>query len=111
MPCEKCRTKAMELVARAHGVISLAIAGDDKDKLEVIGDGVDVTCLVTCLRKKVGHAKIVLVEEVKDKKPDEKKPDDKKPEVCFCPPPLYCYGPPPPCSMVVCDDEPACSIM
>ncbi|KAL5215020.1 hypothetical protein ABZP36_004172 [Zizania latifolia] len=105
LPRDKCRTKAMKLAARAHGVSSLAIDGDD-DKLEVIGDGVDVTGLVICLRKEVGHAEIVLVEEVKDKPDDEKKPEE---EGCSCHPPPYCYAPPP-YPMVVCD-EPGCSIM
>ncbi|KAL5215013.1 hypothetical protein ABZP36_004165 [Zizania latifolia] len=105
LPCHKCRAKAMKLAATAHGVSSLAIDGDD-DKLEVIGDGIDATGLVICLRKEVGHAEIVLVEDVKDKKPDdEKKPEE---EAC-CHAQPYCYAPPP-YPMVVCD-EPGCSIM
>uniref|UniRef100_A0A0D9W619 HMA domain-containing protein n=1 Tax=Leersia perrieri TaxID=77586 RepID=A0A0D9W619_9ORYZ len=107
MPCESCRTKAREVAAKADGVISLAITGDDRDKLEVVGVGVDVTCLVIRLRKKVGPTVVVQVEEVKEKKPDEpKKPDPPKP--CCCPPPPY-YCPPPP--MVVCEEPSPCSIM
>jgi hypothetical protein len=49
------------------GVISMEIAGDYRDKLEVVGDGVDAACLVSCLRRKLGHAEILQVEEVKDK--------------------------------------------
>uniref|UniRef100_J3LYR2 HMA domain-containing protein n=1 Tax=Oryza brachyantha TaxID=4533 RepID=J3LYR2_ORYBR len=113
VPCEGCRTKALEVAARADGVISLAIAGGDKDRLEVVGVGVDVTGLVVSLRKKICHAEILKVEEVKEeKKPEEKKPEEKTPEPCCpCPPPPpYCYYPPPP--MIVCDDPtPACSIM
>ncbi|KAG2566810.1 hypothetical protein PVAP13_7NG241817 [Panicum virgatum] len=57
----------MALAARADGVISMEIAGDYRDKLEVVGDGVDAACLVSCLRRKLGHAEILQVEEVKDK--------------------------------------------
>jgi hypothetical protein len=56
----------------------------------VVGVDVDTVCLVTCLRKKLGHADILQVEEVKDKKPEEKP----KPKVVELPP-YYCpcyYG-------------------
>jgi hypothetical protein len=64
------------------GVISVAITGDYADRLEVIGDGVDLVCLVSCLRKKVGRAVILQVEpQVKDKKREEEtKPAEKKSE-------------------------------
>ncbi|CAN6268181.1 unnamed protein product [Urochloa humidicola] len=102
MSSEKSRSKAMALVARADGVSSMGVTGDGKDQLEVVGDGVDTVCLVQCLRKKIGHAEILKVEEVKpaDKKPEEKKPEEKKPE----PLPYWWYHnyyyhhpPPPPC--------------
>uniref|UniRef100_A0A0E0KRQ3 HMA domain-containing protein n=1 Tax=Oryza punctata TaxID=4537 RepID=A0A0E0KRQ3_ORYPU len=105
VPCDGCRTKALEVAARADGVISLAITGDDRDKLEVVGVGVDVTRLVICLRKKVRCAEILLVEEVKDK--EEEKEEEEKPECKPCYPP-YCYAPPP---VVVYDEPSACSIM
>ena len=40
----------------------------EKGQVEVIGDGVDSMCLTMSLRKKLGHADIVSVEEVKEKK-------------------------------------------
>ncbi|TVU15653.1 hypothetical protein EJB05_39185, partial [Eragrostis curvula] len=46
LSCEKSRSKAMALVARTDGVISVGITGDGKDRLEVVGDGVDTVCLV-----------------------------------------------------------------
>ena len=73
----------------------MGVTGAGRDQLEVVGDGVDTVCLVKCLRRKLGHADILKVEEVKDKKPEEKKPE-----------PLpdwwwyhnyYHYHPPPPC--------------
>ncbi|XP_066346668.1 heavy metal-associated isoprenylated plant protein 16-like [Miscanthus floridulus] len=93
MSSEKSRSKAMALVARADGVSSMGIIGDGKDRLEVVGVDVDNVCLVTCLRKKLGHADIVKVEEVKDKKPEEKNQPE-KPKVVELPP-YYCpcyYG-------------------
>ncbi|CAL5016470.1 unnamed protein product [Urochloa decumbens] len=95
---EKTRSKAMALVAKADGVSSMGVTGDGKDQLEVVGDGVDTVCLVQCLRRKIGHAEILKVEEVKKK--DDKKPEEKKPE----PLPYWWYHnyynyhpPPPPC--------------
>jgi len=52
----------------------VALEGQDRDQVVVIGNEVDVSCLTSSLRKKVGHATIVSVEEVKPK------PDDKKTE-------------------------------
>ncbi|RLM65688.1 hypothetical protein C2845_PM16G10440 [Panicum miliaceum] len=116
MPCKRSRSRAMALAARADGVISVAITGDARDKLEVVGDGVDPVCLVSCLRRKVGHAEILQVEEVKDKKPEEKKPEEPKPPqpMVVHPPPhgYYSYHhhhPPPP--MVVCEEPSSCPIM
>ncbi|KAK3144518.1 hypothetical protein QOZ80_4AG0314150 [Eleusine coracana subsp. coracana] len=79
MPFEKSRSKAMAMAARANGVISVGITGDAKDRLEVVGDGVDSVCLVRCLGRKFCHAEIVQVEEVKENKP-EKKPEKKTEE-------------------------------
>ncbi|KAK3144515.1 hypothetical protein QOZ80_4AG0314120 [Eleusine coracana subsp. coracana] len=118
MPSEKSRAKVMTLVSGASGVISMGVTGGDKDRLEVIGEDVDAVSLVSCLRKKFGHVKMLLVEEVKDKKPEEKKKEDKKAEekkTCCPGYPYYCYCHPitPPPMMVVREDDPAssCSIM
>ncbi|RCV34048.1 hypothetical protein SEVIR_7G140100v4 [Setaria viridis] len=74
MPSPKNRTKAMVLAAKVYGVSSVAITGDDKDQLEVVGVDVDTACLVSCLRKKVlRRADIMVVEEAKDKKKEEEK--------------------------------------
>ncbi|CAN6228477.1 unnamed protein product [Urochloa humidicola] len=90
MSSEKSRSKAMELVARANGVSSMGVTGDGKDQLEVVGDGIDTVCLVKCLRRKIGHADILKVEEVKDKKAEEKKKPE-EPKVVD-PPPYYYPG-------------------
>uniref|UniRef100_A0A0E0G8Y0 HMA domain-containing protein n=1 Tax=Oryza nivara TaxID=4536 RepID=A0A0E0G8Y0_ORYNI len=72
MSCDKCRSKAMALVAATGGVDSVALAGDGKDQVVVVGDGVDSIKLTAALRKKVGHATLVTVGEVKK---EEKKPE------------------------------------
>ncbi|KAM0867602.1 hypothetical protein ACQ4PT_041865 [Festuca glaucescens] len=73
MTCDKCRSKAMALVAATVGVDSVALAGDGKDQVVVVGDGVDSVKLTSALRKKVGHAQLVQVGEVK-KEEEKKKP-------------------------------------
>jgi Heavy-metal-associated domain. len=72
MASDKCRSKAMALVASTSGVDSVALAGDSKDQVVVVGDGVDSIKLTTALRKKVGHATLMTVGEVKK---EEKKPE------------------------------------
>jgi len=101
------------------GVISMAITGDAREKLEVVGDGVDPVRLVSCLRRKVGHAEILQVEEVKDKKSEGKKPEEPKPPqpVAVYPPPqcypggYHYYRHPPPPPMVICEEPSGCPIM
>ncbi|XP_059444551.1 heavy metal-associated isoprenylated plant protein 47-like [Corylus avellana] len=125
--CDKCRTKALKIAAAADGVASVALEGPERDQVVVIGNEVDVSCLTNSLRKKVGHASIVSVEEVKPKpKPEEKKKEDdgkkkdgdkdKKDEnKCPCPPPMCTC--PPPCyqpQLVFYDRDPynpTCTIM
>jgi len=117
MPTAKSRARAMALAARASGVGSIGITGDLKDRLEVVGEGIDITCLVHRLRKKVCcHAEILQVEEVKDKKPEEKKKPEEEKKPCPCPGPCrcaavgYCHAPMP---MVLCEDPPEaiCRVM
>ena len=48
------------------GVTSVALKGESKNRIEVIGEGVvDAAGLTETLRKKVGYADIVSVQEVK----------------------------------------------
>ncbi|CAL5016467.1 unnamed protein product [Urochloa decumbens] len=77
MASDKSRSKAMVLAAKADGVSKMGITGDGKDRLEVEGEGVDAVCLVKCLRRKIGHAEILQVEEVKPAE-KEKKPEEPK---------------------------------
>uniref|UniRef100_A0A804RIS2 HMA domain-containing protein n=1 Tax=Zea mays TaxID=4577 RepID=A0A804RIS2_MAIZE len=66
VPNDKNRSKAMQMASKFVGVNSVGIAGDAKDRLEVVGESVDITCMINLLRKKVCRADIVVVEEVKD---------------------------------------------
>ena len=43
----------------------MGLEGADKDKVVVIGDGVDAARLATTMRKKVGQTDIISVAEVK----------------------------------------------
>ena len=58
----------------------MTLEGEENDRIVVVGDGVDSATLTHCLRKKVGHATIVSIEEVKPKKKEEKKEKDDKPK-------------------------------
>ncbi|XP_054793975.1 heavy metal-associated isoprenylated plant protein 41-like [Prosopis cineraria] len=102
MRCEDCRSKAMKIASMAKGrVNSVALDGEDRDRVVVVGEDVDPVCLAKKLRKKFRSATIVSVEEVKEKK--EKKPE----ELAWC----Y-YGPP--CPPYICEQYPtdnSCSVM
>ncbi|XXG72499.1 hypothetical protein AAC387_Pa07g1578 [Persea americana] len=106
MNCQKCRTKAMEIAACTHGVISVALEGDNQEKVVVTGDGIDPVNLARDMRKKVGHTSILSVEEVKAK--EEKKQEKTEPKIEYyhpCPQPImYAYE-------NVYDNDPSCSIM
>ncbi|XP_010422375.1 PREDICTED: uncharacterized protein LOC104707675 isoform X1 [Camelina sativa] len=66
MRCEKCRSEALKIGAKTTGagVTFVGIEGEEKDKVVVIGEGVDAACLVVRLRKKVGFADIISVADV-----------------------------------------------
>ncbi|KAK2987092.1 hypothetical protein RJ640_004818 [Escallonia rubra] len=62
--CRRCRSKAMKMAAMASGVNSVALAGEEKDQIVVVGEKVDAAGLTDLLRKKVGYATLELVEGV-----------------------------------------------
>ena len=92
------------------GVEAVALKGDDKDQIEVIGEGIDTIELAKSLRKYVGRADVVSVGPFKEE--NKKETEEEKKDVVVpigyygytCPPynyaPLPCYY-----------DEPSCSIM
>ncbi|KAJ4704077.1 Heavy metal transport/detoxification protein [Melia azedarach] len=65
MNCQKCRTQALMVAANADGVNHVGLEGPEKDKVVVIGDGVDCVKLARRLKKKVGHTELVSVADVK----------------------------------------------
>ncbi|XP_028804574.1 heavy metal-associated isoprenylated plant protein 47-like [Neltuma alba] len=65
MHCQKCRAKALTVAAGSNGVDFVGLEGQEKDRVVVIGNGVDAAGLASCMRKKVGHADIISVTEVK----------------------------------------------
>ncbi|KAF8409797.1 hypothetical protein HHK36_005876 [Tetracentron sinense] len=67
MNCDKCQSKVLKIAAVAYGVTSVAIQGKERDQVVIIGDGVDSAVLTSLLRKKVGYARLISVEEVKEK--------------------------------------------
>lgn len=106
MASDKCRSKAMALVASTSGVDSVALAGDGKDQVVVVGDGVDSIKLTAALRKKVGHATLVTVGEVKK---EEKKPEPATAAVVEYSWSYHPYAYAPPAQHVVYQQYPASS--
>ncbi|XP_010091452.2 heavy metal-associated isoprenylated plant protein 47 [Morus notabilis] len=95
MSCEKCRTKAMKVAAVESGVISVQISGEGKDQVVVVGDEIDSVSLTRSLRKKVGPATLLSVEEVKEPKKEEppaakNQSTSPSPSLCY-PQPVFCH--------------------
>ncbi|OMO51157.1 hypothetical protein CCACVL1_29975, partial [Corchorus capsularis] len=65
MKCQKCRTQALKVAAKQEGVSFVGLEGEKKDKVVVIGDGVDFIKLTNNLRKKVGSTQIISLADQK----------------------------------------------
>lgn len=86
----------------------------EKEQVEVIGDGVDSMTLTMSLRKKLGHADILSIEEVKaDAKKEEKKAAVEPVPILWTPAGYnYVQYPQYPMHCQVVYDEPSnCSVM
>ncbi|KAI6695670.1 hypothetical protein NL676_023380 [Syzygium grande] len=67
MNSDRCRSKALRIVARAQGtIISGSIGGLNGDELVVTGEGVDPATLVQSLREKFRQATILSVQLISD---------------------------------------------
>ncbi|KAF3445159.1 hypothetical protein FNV43_RR14852 [Rhamnella rubrinervis] len=77
---KKCRTKAIKTAVGVDGVIQAALQ-QDKNQIEVTGDGIDVVDLTNRLRKSLKYAEVVSVTPVEAKKEEKKeeKKDEPKP--------------------------------
>ncbi|CAN4075430.1 unnamed protein product [Withania somnifera] len=53
------------IAAMSTGVNSVALEGEKRDKVVIIGEAVDAAGITSLLRKKVGHASLELVDEIK----------------------------------------------
>ncbi|KAI3703796.1 hypothetical protein L1987_73993 [Smallanthus sonchifolius] len=62
--CDKCRTYAMKTAAETSGVISVELQGENKNKMMVIGDGVDAAALTKSIRKKIENASLEIVQQL-----------------------------------------------
>ncbi|KAI9161616.1 hypothetical protein LWI28_019079 [Acer negundo] len=74
---QKCRSKAMQIAVGASGVESATLKGDDKNQIEVTGDGIDAAELTKLLRKKFGYAFLESVGAADEKKKEETKKEAK----------------------------------
>ncbi|CAJ2668375.1 heavy metal-associated isoprenylated plant protein 16-like [Trifolium pratense] len=72
---QKSRSRAMKIAVGVSGVEGATIQGDNKDQIEVTGEGVDSVRLTSLLRKRFCHAELVSVGDVG--KPEEKKEEKK----------------------------------
>ncbi|EYU41174.1 hypothetical protein ABFS82_13G050100 [Erythranthe guttata] len=66
---DKSRTKAMQISVGISGVESAALTGQERDRVEVVGDDVDAVELTRQLRKNVAYAELVSVGEAKNEAP------------------------------------------
>ncbi|CAH9100204.1 unnamed protein product [Cuscuta europaea] len=74
MSDEKARIKAHMIAVRQPGVVSASV-DQQKGRIEVVGE-FDAVAMAIALRKKLGHADILTVAEVVEKK--EEKKDEKE---------------------------------
>ncbi|EYU21091.1 hypothetical protein MIMGU_mgv1a018053mg [Erythranthe guttata] len=99
---DKCRSKALKNAVGISGVESVTVTGQDKDQVELVGDGIDSVELTRQLRKNVAHAELLSVGEVKKEEQPAATtagatPAESPPVAVegWLPPPLPPYGFPP----------------
>ncbi|KAG5053438.1 hypothetical protein JHK85_005951 [Glycine max] len=60
--CERCKKKIMTICTMADGVTSVTFQREEKEKVVIIGEGIDAAGVAACLRKKVNkYARLVSV--------------------------------------------------
>ncbi|KAL3502941.1 hypothetical protein ACH5RR_037390 [Cinchona calisaya] len=96
MKDQKSRIKALKTIVGQSGVESTALQGQEKNQIEVIGDGIDAVVLTTLLRKNVGRAVLLSVSPIGDKKEGDAKDGEKEPQVItwYAHPHIYSGGVP-----------------
>ncbi|PIN01927.1 Copper chaperone [Handroanthus impetiginosus] len=89
---DKCRSKALKIAVGVSGVEYAGLTGDEKNQVEVVGDGIDSVDLTRRLRKKVAYAELVSVGEAKKEESADKTETAAQPPVAgFVAPPCYWY--------------------
>lgn len=63
----------------------MTLKGEDLRQIEVIGVGVDAAAVTTKLRKKVGHAELVIVAPADDPLKPTENDDKPNPDICGVP--------------------------
>ncbi|KAI8552252.1 hypothetical protein RHMOL_Rhmol06G0252300 [Rhododendron molle] len=58
---EKSRSKALQIASGVSGIESITLAGEDKNQIEVTGDGIDAAALTMLFRRKMGYSELVSV--------------------------------------------------
>ncbi|XP_057961489.1 heavy metal-associated isoprenylated plant protein 16-like [Malania oleifera] len=96
--------RALRTAVATPGVVSATLKGEEKNKIEVTGETIDVYKLAKKMKKKLGHAVLETVGPVDDKK-------KKEPELVLLHP-QYPFSQP----LCLCDDSPRpyynyCTIM
>ncbi|KAI9115534.1 hypothetical protein K1719_013203 [Acacia pycnantha] len=66
LKCEKCRAKVMTVASEAIGVTTVKFDRKERDRVIIIGEGVDATLLTKSLRKKLSYAHLVALSKLED---------------------------------------------
>ncbi|XLR29435.1 heavy metal-associated isoprenylated plant protein 47 [Arachis ipaensis] len=62
--CTKCKKKVLTICTTAEGVTAVKFIRDGKDRVEIIGEGVDAAEVTQDLRNKLKFAKLVNVSKL-----------------------------------------------
>ncbi|KAK4414442.1 Disease resistance protein RGA5 [Sesamum alatum] len=66
-------SKAMKIAAGVSGVESMTLLGENKDRIMVIGAGIDAVSLTKCMRKKLGSAELISLIPIGNNETEEEK--------------------------------------
>ncbi|KAL8033078.1 hypothetical protein ABFX02_13G139200 [Erythranthe guttata] len=64
LPCSKCPKKALKIAAEANGVDSIAVEGQQRNEIVVVGNNIDIIKLAARLRRKIGCTDVVTVSQL-----------------------------------------------
>ncbi|KAH7674304.1 Copper chaperone domain-containing protein [Dioscorea alata] len=64
----KKRSKVLKNIVCWHGVYSVALEGNENNKVAVVGEGIDPVSLIQKLRNEMGDVQLISVTAVQEKK-------------------------------------------